>query len=63
MDKNEIVAANLATYKAWVADLKRNGKTPADMVEFVRSRGMEEYADKVEKIISNMEELLKQPLI
>lgn len=60
MYENEIVASNIETYKAWVSDISRKGKTPADMVAFARSLGFEEYADKVEKVISNMEELLQQ---
>lgn len=52
---------NLETYLAWVDDIKRKGKTPADMVAFSRSLGHEEYADKIEKFISDMEELLRQP--
>lgn len=52
---------NLETYRAWVADIARKGKTPADMVALFRSLGHDAYADKIEKIISDMEELLRQP--
>ena len=46
---------NSDTYTAWVSDLKKKGKTPADMVAFVRSLGFEEYADRLEAFISEMQ--------
>ena len=55
MDENETVASNIETYKAWVSDISRKGKTPADMVAFARSLGFEEYADRLEAFILNME--------
>lgn len=54
--------SKIETYNAWVKDLEKNGKTPADMVAFVRSLGMDEYADKVEAVISEMRGLSEEPL-
>ena len=62
MDENEIVASNIETYKSWVSDISRKGKTPADMVAFARSLGFEEYADRLEAFISEMQALLQEPL-
>lgn len=53
---------NLDTYTAWVSDLKKKGKTPADMVAFVRSLGFDEYADRLESFISEMQALSEAPL-
>ena len=54
--------SNIETYNAWVKDLEKNGKTPADMVAFVRGLGMNEYADKVESVILEMQGLSEEPL-
>lgn len=62
MTDKEILASNLETYTAWVSDIKRKGKTPADMVAFARSLGLDEYADKFEAFISEMQALLQEPL-
>lgn len=62
MTDNEIRASNLETYSSWVADLKKKGKTPADMVAFARSLGFEEYADRLEAFISEMQVLSEEPL-
>lgn len=62
MDENETVASNIETYKSWVSDISRKGKTPADMVAFSRSLGFEEYADRLEAFISEMQALLQEPL-
>lgn len=62
MDENETVASNIETYKSWVSDISRKGKTPADMVAFARSLGFEEYADRLEAFISEMQALLQEPL-
>lgn len=60
MEDTTTSAYNIATYKAWVDDISKKGKTPADMVAFVRIRGFEEYADKVESFISEMQALSEE---
>lgn len=62
MTDDEITASNIETYKAWVSDINKKGKTPADMVAFARSLGFEEYADRLEAFISEMQALLQEPL-
>ena len=46
---------NREAYMLWKADIEKNGKTPADMVELARNMGMPEYADQLEAFISKME--------
>ena len=49
--------ANLKAYHRWKEECAKKGKTPADMVQFYRSMGQDDYADQVEDIIQRMEEL------
>lgn len=57
-DAEDEIAANKATYLAWKEDLERTGITPSDTVAWCRDRGFTEYADRLEKAISQMEESL-----
>ena len=48
---------NLETYLRWKEECAQKGKTPADMVQFVRTMGQEDYADELESFMVKMEAL------
>lgn len=52
---------NLETYLRWKEECARKGKTPMDMVQFVRTMGQDDYADDLESLILKMESLGSEP--
>lgn len=48
---------NIETYIRWIEECAKKGKTPADMVQFVRTMGQGDYADQLESFMVKMEAL------
>lgn len=52
---------NMETYLRWKEKCASKGTTPMNMVQLFRSMGMDDYADKLESFIKEMEASLAEP--
>lgn len=55
LDPNSVAETNRDTYNAWQSYWLSKGKTLADAVEYGRQQGGDAYAEKLKRLIEQME--------